>query len=86
MRVDRGSVVAENPVPYGMGWWIRTDTPGVYEDPGAFGSLSFLDIERKFGGYVAIDDYTRTDPEAPTELARKEIIPLLQSAMDAAAK
>ena len=41
MRVDLGGVVAENPVPYGMGWWIRTETPGVYDDPGAFGSVSF---------------------------------------------
>ena len=86
MRIDRGGVVAENPVPYGMGWWIRTDMPGIYEDPGAFGSVSFLDIERGFGGYVAIDDYTRTDAEAPTKLVREEIIPLLQSALDAVAQ
>ena len=86
MRIDRGGVVAENPVPYGMGWWIRNDMPGIYEDPGAFGSVSFLDIERGFGGYVAIDDYTRTDAEAPTKLVREEIIPLLQSALDAVAQ
>jgi CubicO group peptidase (beta-lactamase class C family) len=86
MRIDRGRVVAENPVPYGMGWWIRNDMPGIYEDPGAFGSVSFLDIERGFGGYVAIDDYTRTDAEAPTKLVREEIIPLLQSALDAVAQ
>ena len=84
MRVDRGGVVAEDPVPYGMGWWIRTETPGVYDDPGAFGSVSFLDVERGFGGYVAIDDYTRTDAEAPVQLVRQEIIPLLQAAWDAA--
>ena len=86
MRIDRGGVVAENPVPYGMGWWIRNDMLGIYEDPGAFGSVSFLDIERGFGGYVAIDDYTRTDAEAPTKLVREEIIPLLQSALDAVAQ
>ena len=86
MRVDRGGVVADNPIPYGMGWWIRTDTPGVYEDPGAFGSVSFIDIERGFGGYVAIDDYTRLDAEAPPKLVREKIIPLLQSAFDAVAE
>ena len=86
MRADRGGIVAEGPVPYGMGWWIRADTPGVYEDPGAFGSVSFLDIERGFGGYVAIDDYTRIDAEAPPKLVREEIIPLLQSAFDAVAQ
>ena len=85
MRVDRGGVVAEDPVPYGMGWWINTDNPGVYYDPGAFGSVSFLDIERGFGGYVAIDDYTRVDADAPARLVRRDIIPLLQSAFDAVA-
>ena len=86
MRVDRGGVVAEDPVPYGMGWWISTDNPGVYYDPGAFGSVSFLDIERGFGGYVAIDDYTRVDADASAKLVRRDIIPLLQSAFDAVAE
>ena len=85
MRVDRGGVVAEDPVPYGMGWWIDTDNTGVYDDPGAFGSVSFLDVERGFGGYVAIDDYTRVDADAPARLVRRDIIPLLQSAFDAVA-
>ena len=86
MRVDRGGVVAEDPVPYGMGWWIDTNNPGVYDDPGAFGSVSFLDIERGFGGYVAIDDYTRVDADAPARLVRRDIVPLLQSAFDAVAE
>ena len=86
MRVDRGGVVAKNPVPYGMGWWIDTDNPGVYNDPGAFGSVSFLDVERGFGGYIAIDDYTRVDVDAPARLVRKDIIPLLQAAFDAVAE
>ncbi len=86
MRVDRGGVVAKDPVPYGMGWWIDTDNPGVYTDPGAFGSVSFLDVERGFGGYIAIDDYTRVDVDAPARLVRKDIIPLLQAAFDAVAE
>lgn len=85
MRVDRGGVVEKNPAPYGMGWWISTDNPGVYDDPGAFGSISFIDIKRGFAGYVAIDDYTRRDADAPVRLVRQEIIPLLQAAFDAAA-
>lgn len=83
MRIDRGGVVAEDPTPYGMGWWISIENPGVYDDPGAFGSVSFLDVERGFGGYVAIDDYRRIDADAPVRLVRREIIPLLQSAFDA---
>ena len=86
MRIDRGGVVAEDPVPYGMGWWIDTDNPGVYDDPGAFGAVSFLDVERGFGGYVAIDDYTRIDADAPARLVRRDIIPLLRSAFDAVAQ
>ena len=86
MRIDRGGVVAEDPVPYGMGWWIDIDNPGVYDDPGAFGAVSFLDVERGFGGYVAIDDYTRIDADAPASLVRRDIIPLLQSAFDAVAQ
>ena len=38
-----GSTVDGLPVPYGMGWWIRPLTPGVYTDPGAFGAVSFID-------------------------------------------
>lgn len=86
MRVDRGGAVDNNPTPYGMGWWISTDNPGVYDDPGAFGSISFIDTERGFAGYVAIDDYTRVDADAPVRLVRQEIIPLLQNAFDAVAE
>ena len=82
MRTDRGGVVPEDPVPYGMGWWISTDNPGVYDDPGAFGAVSFIDVERGLAGYVAIDDYTRTDSGAPVALVRETIIPLLQAAYD----
>ena len=86
MRVDRGGAVDNNPTPYGMGWWISTDNPGVYDDPGAFGSISFIDVERNFAGYVAIDDYSRVDADAPVRLVRQEIIPLLQAAFDAGAE
>jgi CubicO group peptidase (beta-lactamase class C family) len=86
MREDRGGVVENYPTPYGMGWWISTDNSGVYDDPGAFGSISFVDTERGFAGYVAIDDYRRLDADAPVRLVRREIIPLLQAAFDAIAE
>jgi CubicO group peptidase (beta-lactamase class C family) len=82
MREDRGGIVATDPVPYGMGWWISTDNPGVYDDPGAFGAISFIDIERGLAGYVAIDDYSQSASDAPVSLVRETIIPLLQSAYD----
>ena len=78
--------VAANATPYDMGWWIRTDTPGVNEDSSAVGSVSFTDTERGFGAYVAIDDHTRIDAEAPPKLVSEKIIPLLQSAFDAVAE
>jgi len=82
MRVDRGGVVPMDPTPYGMGWWISEDNPGVYDDPGAFGAVSFIDVERGIGGYIAIDDYTRVDSSAPVGLVRRTIIPLIQALID----
>jgi CubicO group peptidase (beta-lactamase class C family) len=83
MRENRGSQVAENPTPYGMGWWISSQNANVYDDPGAFGSISFIDVDRGIGGYVAIDDYSRTDPGAPVGLVRQDIIPMIQKIIDA---
>ncbi len=86
MQVDRGGAFG---VPYGMGWWIVApeaagETPTVFYDPGAFGAVSWIDIERKIGGYVAIDDYTRRDSGAPVNLVLSEIIPLVAQAVDEA--
>ena len=82
MRVDRGGVVSMSPIAYGMGWWIASDNPGVYDDPGAFGAISFIDIEHGIGGYIAIDDYSREDSGAPVTLVRQTIIPLIQGIID----
>ena len=86
MRIDRGGVVPNEPTPYGLGWWISPDNPGVYYDPGAFGAISFIDVERGIGGYVAIDDYSAVFAGAPIDLVRGTIIPLLQAAYDAASE
>ena len=82
MRVDRGSVVSMSHIAYGMGWWIASDNPGVYDDTGAFGAISFIDIEHGIGGYIAIDDYSREDSGAPVTLVRQTIIPLIQGIID----
>ena len=82
MRQDRGSLVQRNPTPYGLGWWIADGHDGVFYDPGAFGSVSFIDTVRGIGGFVAIDDYSRTDSGAPVDLTLNEIIPLVQAAID----
>lgn len=83
MQIDRGGVVANNARPYGMGWWIRDDLPGVYADPGAFGAVSFIDVNRGIGGYMAIDDYTERDPGAPPAFFYEQAIPAIQAAIDA---
>ena len=84
MQVDRGGVVATNPKPYGMGWWISADNPGVLTDPGAFGAVSFIDVNRGIGGYMAIDDYSDQDAGAPPEFFIGQAIPAIQAAFDAA--
>jgi CubicO group peptidase (beta-lactamase class C family) len=84
MRSDRGSLVQTNPTPYGMGWWIRSENPGVFTDPGAFGAVSFIDVNRGIGGYMAIDDYSDRDAGAPPAFFIDEMIPAIQAAYDAA--
>jgi CubicO group peptidase (beta-lactamase class C family) len=40
---------------YGMGWWVDRTHPGVFNDPGAFGSASWIDVPRGYGGFIAIE-------------------------------
>ena len=82
MQEDRGSLVQRNPTAYGMGWFIAEGYEGVFYDPGAFGSVSFIDTRRGIGGFVAIDDYSRADAGAPVILTLTEILPLIQGAID----
>jgi CubicO group peptidase (beta-lactamase class C family) len=85
MQVDRGGVVATNATPYGMGWWIQTELPGVLTDPGAFGAVSFIDVNRGIGGYMAIDEYgDAADSGAPPGFFIGQAIPAIQAAWDAA--
>ena len=82
MQEDRGSLVQRNPTAYGMGWFIADGYNGVFYDPGAFGSVSFIDTRRGIGGFVAIDEYSRADAAAPVILTLTEILPLIQKAID----
>ena len=85
MQVDRGGVVTTNATPYGMGWWIREDLPGVFTDPGAFGAVSFIDVNRGIGGYMAIDEYgDEADSNAPPAFFIGQAIAAIQAAWDAA--
>ena len=83
MQVDRAGKFG---TPYGMGWWIIADAaggaPSVFYDPGAYGAISWIDVERGIGGYVAIDDYTRAAAGDPIGLVLGEIIDLVAAAVD----
>jgi len=85
MQVDRGGV---HGTPYGMGWWITPaedgGQPTIFWDPGAFGSIAWLDMERRIGGFVAIDDYSTYTATDPVTLVLGDIIPLVAEAVDAA--
>ena len=89
MQVDRAGPLGGtgSGTGYGMGWWIWYGTPTSNEfvyDPGTFGAISWLDMERGIGGYVGVDDYTRPASNAVTTLVLANIIPLQQAAVDAA--
>ncbi|NQX89512.1 MAG: beta-lactamase family protein [Halioglobus sp.] len=82
MRENRAGPLGTD---YGMGWWIALgdqDSATLYFDPGAFGAISWMDLERGIGGYVAIDDYSRRDPNAVRDLVLGTVIPLQQALVD----
>ena len=56
----------------------------MFYDPGAFGSVSFIDIGRGIGGFVAIDEYFQDDSTSPVRFLLSDILPLIQSAFDSA--
>jgi CubicO group peptidase (beta-lactamase class C family) len=61
---------------YGLGWWVDDET-GLLFDPGAFGSVAWLDKERGYGAFVVI--------EATSGLGVSlayEILPLIEDAID----
>jgi CubicO group peptidase (beta-lactamase class C family) len=84
MQRNRTAALGTN---YGLAWWIAPGSEGestVVYDPGAFGSVSWLDMERGIGGYVAIDDYDSGASRDVHAFVRQQIIPLQQQAVDEA--
>jgi CubicO group peptidase (beta-lactamase class C family) len=82
MQVNRAGELGTD---YGMGLWI---TPGdaqnneIVWDPGLFGAVSWLDMERGIGGYVGIDDYSSDQAGAVYDHVLSVIIPLQQQIVD----
>lgn len=60
---------------YGMGWWINRNT-GRLTDPGIWGSISWLDLEGRYGAYLVIEDKA-----GPGEALQRQIESLVDEAV-----
>jgi len=72
---------------YGMGWWISPPNESgsvyLYVDPGAYGSISWIDTERNYGGAVFFEEYTMTGASTGSRGVSDELIPIIEAAIDA---
>ncbi len=53
---------------YGMGWWFQRDT-GRIDDPGAYGSFPWLDLDDGYGVYLVVESQSLIGAEIAAELA-----------------
>ena len=63
---------------YGFGWWVDRDDPTKLVDPGAYGAYAWLDEERGYGGFFALEE----DVVAGAELFAR-VLPVTVAAIDA---
>ena len=72
---------------YGIGWWTIPPTDGgsiyLYVDPGLYGSVSWIDVDRGYGGIVLFEEYTAVDASMGSGGVIAEMIPLIEEALDA---
>jgi len=92
MRVDVGTAVGSrewlgNGRGYGLGWWVppaeEGEEPSLFQDGGAFGSVTWIDTERDYGVFVALSQYddivaARRGPE----VINPELTPIMDQIMD----
>lgn len=52
-RVYSGTA-GDSATGYGMGWWVHHDS-GIINDPGAYGTVPWLDLKGGFGAYLVIE-------------------------------
>jgi CubicO group peptidase (beta-lactamase class C family) len=64
---------------YGLGWWIDRTHPGVFADPGLYGAFPWLDLNRGYGAFLAIE---ATGPTGAALFGASK--PALDAAFDAA--
>jgi len=72
---------------YAMGWWILPPTEGgsvyLYLDPGAYGSVAWIDVKREYGGVVFFEEYTQTAGGVGSGAVITQLIPIIEEALDA---
>lgn len=72
---------------YGMGWWTIPPEEGsslyLYVDPGLYGSISWIDVDRGYGGIVLFEEYTAQDASQGSGGVIEQLIPLIEAAIDA---
>ena len=73
---------------YGMGWWLEAPEEGadsvtLYYDPGAWGSISWLDTDRRYAGVVFFEEYTGVDASKGSGGVRTQLVPIIEDAIDA---
>lgn len=72
---------------YGMGWWTVRRADGspitLFVDPGFYGSVSWIDTERGYGGVVLLEEYTGSQGGVGSDGVVSQLIPLIEEAIDA---
>ncbi|MFL3654942.1 MAG: hypothetical protein ACJ04P_07685 [Halioglobus sp.] len=54
-----------------------------YNDPGYYGSVSWIDIERRYGTVVCLQEYTGAADGVDSRGGSNQLIPIIDEAFDA---
>ncbi len=86
MREERTPATADD-WGYGMGWWTippkENGSIYLYVDPGLYGSVSWIDVDRGYGGVVLFEEYTAQEARRGSQGVINQMIPLIEQAIDA---
>lgn len=86
MRLAR-TAPGETSPGYGMGWWVRPASEDgsiyLYVDPGFYGSISWIDIEREYAGAVFFEEYGGVGGQIGSGGVTRDLIPIIEAAIDA---